>query len=191
VLETHGLGRFRVTQKARPDDPASVYRSEHAAPADWVMVGTHDTASIWAVADGWFRDGEAAARAAYLATRLAPDDAARPALAAALQASPERLVAAQLADLLACRARHVVVFFADAFGLHDRYNRPGEVSPANWMLRLPADWRVRLRARLARDRALNLPMALATALRARGGPAALAAALDAEAAAWRAGTTPG
>ncbi|HEU4538578.1 MAG TPA: 4-alpha-glucanotransferase, partial [Polyangiaceae bacterium] len=37
VRERHGLGRFRITQKANVDDARDVYRSENAAPEDWVM----------------------------------------------------------------------------------------------------------------------------------------------------------
>jgi proline dehydrogenase len=168
VLARHGLGRCRVTQKAGLDDPASVYRSENAEPPDWVMVGTHDTAPIWLVADGWWRDGSAGERARYLAWRLEPDEQRRAGLVATLASSPASLVQAQFADLLACRARNVFVFFADAFGLRDLYNRPGVVSHENWVLRLPADWWERLRGRLRLDAALNLPLALAMALRSRG-----------------------
>ncbi|HEY7775874.1 MAG TPA: 4-alpha-glucanotransferase, partial [Kineobactrum sp.] len=50
VITRHGLGRFRVTQKADLANPADVYRSENAAPADWIMVGNHDTPSIWRLA---------------------------------------------------------------------------------------------------------------------------------------------
>src|SRR5690606_18231397 len=47
VLERHGLGRFRVTQKADLTNPNDVYRSENARPEDWVMLGNHDTPPIW------------------------------------------------------------------------------------------------------------------------------------------------
>src|SRR5262249_18401054 len=43
VMEREGLGRLVVTQKANLDDPRDVYRSENARPADWIMVGNHDT----------------------------------------------------------------------------------------------------------------------------------------------------
>src|SRR5262249_57885645 len=70
VLATHGLGRFRVTQKAVLSDPSDVYRSENARPEDWVMVSTHDTHPIWAVVETWGRAGEVRTRAEYLAARL-------------------------------------------------------------------------------------------------------------------------
>ncbi|HLY37973.1 MAG TPA: 4-alpha-glucanotransferase, partial [Candidatus Binatia bacterium] len=72
VLKNHGLGRFRVTQKAVLSDPSDVYRSENARPEDWAMVGTHDTLPIWRVAEEWRRTGALAGRADYLASRLAP-----------------------------------------------------------------------------------------------------------------------
>lgn len=57
VLERHGLGRFRVVQKAKLDTPADVYRIENARPEDWIMLGTHDTPTIWNSprADCWSR----------------------------------------------------------------------------------------------------------------------------------------
>jgi 4-alpha-glucanotransferase len=187
VLEAHGLGRFRIAQKASLTDPCDPYRSEHAEPADWVMLGNHDTTPIWLLLDDWARAGQLGDRARHLAHRLGRDGA----FARALAASPGLLAHAQLADLLASRARHVMVFFTDAFGMRERYNRAGVVSEENWILRLPADWRARLRARLARDEALNLPLTLALALRARGRTEDdLAARLEELARGVRAGAAP-
>lgn len=171
VLERHGLGRFRVTQKANLDDPADVYRSENAAPADWIMIGTHDTPPLWLLLDRWRASGAIEARAAYLATRLAPSPAEEPATAAALAADPGQLAEACLADLFASRAENVSVFFADLLGLKEVYNAPGTVSDDNWSLRAPSDHATSYPERAARRAALHLPRALALALRARGGAA--------------------
>ncbi len=194
VLERHGLGRFRVTHKANLDDPRDGYRSENAAPEDWIMAGTHDTPSVWTRADEWRRTDGVGARADYLAARLAPHASERTALATRMREDPALLVHAQMADLFASPARHVLVFFTDAFGLRAPYNRPGVVDESNWTLRLPADHVARYAARLATDTAWNLPWSLALALRAAGASggdrAALAARLDAEAVAWRGGALP-
>jgi 4-alpha-glucanotransferase len=187
VLARHRLGRFRVTQKADLGDPHDGYRSENADEADWIMVGTHDTLPLWAVVDAWRRAGTLGARAQYLAWRLAPSAHERLRLAERLAASPGRLAQAQFADLFASRARHVMVFFTDAFGLREPYNRPGTVDERNWSLRLPPDHVARYHARLATDEALNLPAALAMALHARGGDASLVARLESMAAALRSG----
>src|SRR3989442_803539 len=75
---------------------------------------------------------------------------------------------AQLADLFVGPARNVMVYFADLLGMREVYNRPGTVGPQNWSLRVPPDF-VDLHARRAREgSALDLPAALAAAMRARG-----------------------
>jgi 4-alpha-glucanotransferase len=180
VLERHGLGRFRITQKADVADPRDVYRSENARAQDWIMVGNHDTEPLWARLGTWADRGELPARARYLAGRLVPEPAQRERFAVALLADPGRFADAQFADLFASPARHVMVFFADLFGEAEPYNRPGTVTADNWSLRVPGDYRAAYAAALAERRALNLPASLALALRARGGegPEALAGRLD-------------
>jgi 4-alpha-glucanotransferase len=168
VLERHGLGRFRVAQKADLRDPADVYRSENARPEDWVLLGNHDTPPLWACLEAWSRDGTLAMRAEHLAERLAPGAAERGELARRLAADPGTLAQAQLGELFACPARHVLVYFTDLFGMREPYNRPGSVGPDNWSLRLPADFAAVYRERVARGRALSLPAALAFALASRG-----------------------
>ena len=183
VLAAHGLGRFRVTQKAVLSDPSDVYRSENARPADWAMVGTHDTPPIWHVADEWRRAGELGRRAEYLAWRLAPRPEVREELARSLAGDPGLLVNAQFADLFACPAHNVMIFFPDLFGLREIYNVPGTVGSGNWTLRIPPAYADDYRERLRRNQALNLPLALAMALRARNlGTGDLLRALDAAAA---------
>jgi 4-alpha-glucanotransferase len=166
VLARHGLGRFRVTQKADPSDRRDPYRTDEAVPGDWVMVGTHDTPPIWRVLEGWTH-ARVAAWAGYLADRLEPQAAARPAFAAGLAREPRRLAAALFADLFVGPAARVSVFFADLFGMKDVYNAPGTVDPANWTLRVPPDYQHLYAERRARGEALDVPAALAAALRAR------------------------
>lgn len=166
VLERYGLGRWRVVQKANLDDAADVYRPENAAPADWVMLGNHDTAPIFHLVRGM--GDEARGRwARHLAGRLGLADAG--ALAA-----PDRLPTAMLAELFLCAAQNVSIFFADLFGYEERYNVPGLISDENWTLRLPADFERLYAERLARGAALDIREALALALDARGSTSGLA-----------------
>ncbi len=182
VLSRHQAGRFRVTQKANLADPRDVYRSENAAPNDWMMVGTHDTEPLALVVRRWVTNAEIDARAAYLAERLAPSDEARPQLRSRIAADPRMCAQAMLADLFASPARHVMVFFADLFGLDEVFNVPGEVNATNWTLRVPPDWERALADDNEDSRVLDIPHALALALRARGGQhEALATRLDAHA----------
>jgi 4-alpha-glucanotransferase len=176
VIARHGLGRFRVLQKMRLDDPGDVYRSENAAPEDWIMVGNHDTEPIWRVAERWLEAGIAGAHAAHLAERLAPADRRR--FVEVVASDPTRLARARLAELFVGPARHVSIFFSDLLGMREPYNRPGTIAEENWSARIPADFKSRHAEDVRRGRALDLPRALAMALRARGIDAALASSLE-------------
>lgn len=166
VVAAYGLGRFRVTSKADVTNPADVYLPGNAQPEDWVMVGTHDTPSIWSYAHGW-APSQREARAAHAAARLAPDGVGQDALRRACAGRPETLALAELAVLFGTRATRVLVFVSDLFGETALYNRPGVVHPDNWTLRVPHDFRARYAARCAGGRAFDVPLALALALLAR------------------------
>jgi len=167
VLARHGLGRFRVTQKADLTNPADVYRSENARPEDWVMAGNHDTVPLWRLAREWQGTLAGELQAWYLARRLRPEEGAE-SLARVLMVDPHKLAHAKFADLFLGPARQVMVFFADLLGMEEVYNRPGTVSDDNWSLRVPADYLQRYAASAARGAALNIPCVLALALRSRG-----------------------
>lgn len=159
VLARHALGRWRVTQKANLDDPSDVYRVENAVPADWVMLGNHDTAPILTVIRGW-TPARREAWARRLAARLCLPRPER-------LASEGFMATAMLAELFASRAENVSIFFADLFGYDKRFNVPGLVDETNWTLRLPADFEALHARRLAREQALDLPLALDLALGAQ------------------------
>lgn len=169
VLARHGLGRFRVTQKADLKNPRDVYRSENATPPDWIMLGNHDTRPIWLLADLWARSGELLEQAAYLAKRLAPTPQEEESLRRSFGREPHRLVQAKFAEMFLSEAENVMVFFTDLLGIKEVYNTPGTVSDDNWSLRVPDDYERRYREESARGEALNLPYALSLALIARGG----------------------
>lgn len=185
VMERHGLGRFRVTQKVALGDPADVYRTENAQPRDWLMPGSHDTPTLWQVTEQWVGSGRGADHAAYLASRLRVAEAERGGWIARVGSDPRSLAQAKLAELFVGPARNVMLFFTDLFGYREPYNRPGTVGPHNWSLRLGPDFVERYAADRARRDALDLPAALATALAARAsGPGST---LDALATALRRG----
>lgn len=187
VLARHGLGRFRVTQKADPFREEDVYRSEHAAPEDWMMVSTHDTPPFAKVLADWARDpGLLEAHARYRASNIEPDPSRRARLGQRLAQDPRRLWEASFAELFSSRARQVSIFFTDLYGMDETYNVPGTVSPDNWSLRIPQPAEASYAKALSEGRGVNLPRVLALALRARGGEFArahreLADALDAQA----------
>jgi len=170
VLARYGLGRFRVTQKADPANLDDPYRTARASPADWVMLGTHDTPPIWRVTEEWRGTKLQAEWARYLASRLEPSAKLRPARAERLARDPAEFKRALCADLFVGPAQNVSVFFADLLGMKEIYNRPGEIHPDNWTLRIPPDYAPLYRARRAAGEAFDLPGALALALRSRVPP---------------------
>ncbi|MGE3705820.1 MAG: 4-alpha-glucanotransferase [Vicinamibacterales bacterium] len=164
VLARHGLGRFRVTEKFDPSDPNDPYRTEHARPEDWLMLGTHDTPPALPLATQWVVDGRAVPRATYLADRLIDDPAARRAAAERFAGSAPELLGASLADLFGSRAESVYVFIGDLFGETEPFNRAGIIHPDNWTARLPADFERVYAERLHAGRALDIVAALRLAL---------------------------
>ncbi len=169
VLRAHGLGRFRVTQKAQPYSQRDVYRSDNAQPEDWIMVGTHDTKTIWSVVEQWSPE-QRTAWAEYLANRLEPiNESARSELETALSSNNLRLVEAMFADLFIGPARNVSIFFADLLGLDQTYNEPGVISDANWVLSVPNNYQQVYAERVQSGLALNLPKVVSLALHAKCG----------------------
>ena len=165
VLHRHGLGRFRVTQKANLSDRRDVYRSENALEQDWIMAGNHDTPSIWHLAKKWQGTKEAQAQATYLAHKLSPKDPEK--LNCILSNDYRKLVHAKMSDLFLGQARNVMIFFADLFGLEESYNVPGTINDKNWALRVPANYKQQYEQDRRQGKALNLPCSLAMAIRAK------------------------
>ena len=160
VLARHGLGRFRVTQKADVDSPTDVYRGDRASPADWIMVGNHDTLPLRAVIARWRGTALMERRAAYLGARLRLP-------AEELVRDERALATAMIAELFLGPARNVLVFWPDLFGMTEPFNRPGVVSPENWCLRIPPDFEAAHQRALAGGVAPDLGQAVAWALAAR------------------------
>ncbi|WP_394824427.1 4-alpha-glucanotransferase [Pendulispora albinea] len=160
VMDRHGLGRFRVTQKANPLDPLDVYRHENARPTDWMMVGNHDTAPLLLVVERWRDEGVAETRARYLEERLALPRGS-------LGTDVASLTQAMFAALFASAARNVMVFVPDLLGVRAIYNRPGIVDDVNWTWRVPENFRGVYTDNVARGEAMNVPRAMAMALRAK------------------------
>tara|TARA_R110002072_G_scaffold13481_1_gene56764 strand:+ start:236661 stop:238385 length:1725 start_codon:yes stop_codon:yes gene_type:complete len=156
VMEHHGLGRFRVVQKAKLDTPEDVYRIEQACPNDWIMMGNHDTPPIWMLARGWCDGRRGHDWGEYLAERLTVAETDRPEFVRRLASDPGELVHALFAAILASNAQHVSVFFTDLLGMSGFYNSPGVVNDTNWTLRVPPDFLSQYKSRCQNGQALDV-----------------------------------
>jgi 4-alpha-glucanotransferase len=170
VMEARGLGRFCVTQKADPDNPHDVYRSENASPRDWIMVGNHDTPPLRAQLEKRNAAVWMNRRAAMLARRLGRNEQDRERLSRELSVNKDRFCQAMFAELFLGPARSISIFFTDLFGMTSVYNKPGTVSEENWSLRVMPDYLRHYRRMASEGKALDLRASIAMALRARFGP---------------------
>lgn len=167
VLQRHGLGRFRIIQKAKLDDPSDVYRIEQAQPADWIMLGNHDTPPVWLLARDWCENGKSLDWGEYLADRLWIPNGGRVEFVRRVSGDPGELIHALFAAMLASQAGHVAVFFPDLLGLTTLYNQPGVVNDTNWRLRVPSDFARHYESRRQKRTVLDVPACLETAMAAR------------------------
>lgn len=158
VIEQYGLGRFRVTQKLNLTDPQDVYRIENSEPQDWIMLGTHDTPSIWELARKWCQGPEAAVWSKYL-SGLSGAQSEIENLSTATP-HPGSLVNGCFTAILKSKAQQVAVFFPDLFGIEQRYNEPGLVSDHNWSLRVPHDFEAFYDLQLKSGNALDIKRCL-------------------------------
>ncbi len=164
VMERFALGRFRITQKMKVDVRDDPYRSDRASRSDWIMMGNHDTPSIWSVVDRWRAEDRTAEPAAYLARRLMPADQVDR-YERALRDDARQMVHALFADVLVSNAENAVVFFADLIGSRETYNRPGTVGSQNWSLRVPPSYRDDYARQAPALDALNIAYSASVALR--------------------------
>ena len=66
------------------------------------------------------------------------------------------------------KSENIQIFFTDFFGINEVYNKPGTSGDPNWTLRIDNDFINLYRRKLNSEEALNLPLALVYALKARG-----------------------
>ncbi len=156
-----------MIQKAKLDDPSDVYRIEQALPADWIMLGNHDTPPIWLLAREWCNGNRAQEWAEYLADRLWIPVGERSEFVKQTSATPRNLVNAIFTAMLASQAGHVSVFFTDLLGMSELYNRPGYVDDSNWSLRVPTDFATQYQDRISSGDVLDVKRCLDQAIQAR------------------------
>ncbi len=175
VMQRHGLGRFRVTQKADLTRADDVYRAENAAPNDWIMVGqprhAADLGAGAAVARNRGRSSLGGAPGAAADARSGAAPAAGP-LAGGRSAAP--VPGPVRRAVRQPRPARVGLLRRPVRGRSRSTTVPGWSATENWSLRLPPDFETLYRTRVAAAAAFDVPLALALACAARapGGPEA-------------------
>ncbi len=160
VMKQLGLSGLRVTEFVDPADEEHPYRIKNTEPQHWVMVGSHDNAPITAWAEELYQNGEIDQHAVILAGDLGLN-------CQELVENKSKFITAKFAELFASPAENVQVFFADFFGMNERYNMPGTSGSQNWSLRVPNNYKCLYYNQLEKGEAMNLPQALLIAMKSK------------------------
>lgn len=168
VMKKYDLLGMKLTQFVVPEMDEHPYRSKNIEKRAWVMVGTHDNqpASMWA--DALINTHEGYLHAKNLVEDLYSYESDKDNLIVKLTQDPDSLTQTKLVELFACKAENVQIFFTDYFGLKAIYNIPGTSGDENWSLRLPNNFEEVFCNNINSNKALNMPLVLELAIRARG-----------------------
>lgn len=168
VMEKYDLQGMKLTQFVVPEMPEHPYRSKNIKKRCWVMVGTHDNQPVSMWADSFIHTHEGYLHAKNLVEDLFSYEQNKDDIIVRLTNDADFLAQTKLVELFACEAENIQIFFTDYFGIKDVYNKPGTSGDKNWSLRLPNNFQEVFCNNLKTNKALNLPVILEYAIKARG-----------------------
>ncbi len=166
VMDKLELSGLRVTEFVDPEAENHPYRVKNTAKIHWVMIGSHDNAPLTCWLDELYGQNKIGLHARNLAEDLKPSQVEE--FKQGLIENRSKFITAKFAELFASSAENIQVFFADFFGMKQRYNQPGTSGDQNWSLRVPNNYECFYYDQLAGGEALNLPEALIMAIESRG-----------------------
>lgn len=167
VMEKLGLSGLSVTQFG--------YSGVDAPKENVIMLGAHDNKSYIEYTDELFgrAAGLGSGRDTFIyKTHILGSDTVVPGkdvnlYREELRRDKKKFMAASFAELFTSPAQKVQIFFTDFFGIGKTYNVPGTKKDC-WTLRLPENWEELYYENLHNGFGVNLPEAIATAIRQKG-----------------------
>ena len=172
----------RVTEFVNPYEQNHLYRGKNVSAKDVIMAGSHDNDTLAQYAEDLKSSGQIEAHARYLAQDLLPNATSmeKERFVKDISNDTGKFVEAKQAELFASPAKHVQMFFKDFFGFDKhRYNMPGTTAGQNWNYVLKDNFEEEFfNKALPENKGLNVPQALATALKARGNNSELVQELE-------------
>lgn len=168
VMKKYDLLGMKLTQFVVPEMEEHPYRGKNIVKRCWTMVGTHDNqpASMWA--ENLINTHEGYLHAKNLAQDVYPEAENYDDLIVQLTNDADFLAQTKLAEIFACEAENIQIFFTDYFGIKDVYNVPGTSGDENWSLRLSNNYDELQCQNFKNNKALNLPLVLKIAIESRG-----------------------
>ncbi len=168
VMKKYGLQGMKLVQFVVTQEENHPYRCKNITPNSWVMVGTHDNEPIRMWASKLVNTEEANPYIKNLIEDLCSEFGNKDEIWHRMYTDEKFFAFMKLVECFASKAENVQIFFTDFFGINEVYNVPGTSGDPNWTLRLPCNFEEFYKEKLRTDEALNLPLAMIYAMKARG-----------------------
>lgn len=168
VMKKYELQGMKLVQFVVPTEENHPYRCKNITPNSWVMVGTHDNEPIRMWASKLVNKEEANPYIKNLIEDLCSEFGNKDEMWHKMYSDEKFFAFMKLVECFASRAENIQIFFTDFFGINEVYNTPGTSGDPNWTLRLNDDFEKTYVEKLKTNEALNLPLVLIYAFKARG-----------------------
>lgn len=168
VMEKYNLAGMKLVQFVVAEEADHPYRCKNITNNCWAMVGTHDNRPIRLWAADMINTEEDTPHVNNLMEDLYKNFEGQDMIRHKLYTDDKFLAFSKLVEIFASNAENVQIFFTDFFGIKETYNVPGTTGDKNWSLRVPDNFEEFYYEKLASGEALNLPLALSYAIKARG-----------------------
>lgn len=168
VMEKYELAGMKLVQFVIATEPDHPYRCKNIVPNSWAMTGTHDNRPIRLWAKDMINTEADTPHVNNLMADLYCEFDGQDMIRHKLYTDDKFLAFSKLVEVFASRAENIQIFFTDFFGIQDTYNVPGTSGDKNWSLRIPDNFEEVYYNNLQSFEALNLPLALSYAIKARG-----------------------
>ncbi len=168
VMEKYELAGMKLVQFVVATEENHPYRCKNITPNSWAMTGTHDNRPIRLWAKDMINTEEDTPHVNNLMEDLYKDFEGKDMVRHKLYTDDKFLAFSKLVEIFASKAENLQIFFTDFFGIQETYNVPGTSGDKNWSLRIPNNFEEFYYNNLMSGDALNLPLALSWAIKARG-----------------------
>lgn len=168
VMKKYELNGMKLVQFVVPEEPEHPYRCKNIIPNSWVMVGTHDNEPIRMWASKLVNTEDANPYIKNLIEDLCSEFGNKDEVWHKMYTDEKYFAFMKLVECFASKAENIQIFFTDFFGINEVYNTPGTSGDPNWTLRLDSNFKEFYQEKLRSNEALNLPLVLIYAMKARG-----------------------
>ncbi len=168
VMKKYDLAGMKLVQFVIPTEDDHPYRCKNITKNSWVMTGTHDNRPIRLWAKDMVNTEADTPHVNNLMEDLYKEFDGQDMIKHKLYTDDKFLAFSKLVEVFASQAENIQIFFTDFFGIQETYNVPGTNGDENWSLRVPDNFEELYYKNLESFEALNLPLALSYAIKARG-----------------------